>query len=147
MLIRRDGELVQYVPFGERAWHAGASQYRGRSECNDFSIGIELEGTDEVPYTDAQYEALVSLAAALIGAYAPWPPSTSSATAMSRRGARPTRGTRSTGGVCARHSPRACPRALGAYLPRSWRQRTSVPCSWRASTRAITNNRSDRRLR
>jgi N-acetyl-anhydromuramoyl-L-alanine amidase len=57
------------VPFGERAWHAGASQYRGRSDCNDFSIGLELEGTDSIPYTDAQYTALAALAAALIGAY------------------------------------------------------------------------------
>ncbi len=69
VLIRRDGELVQYVPFGERAWHAGASQYRGRSECNDFSIGVELEGTDSIPYADAQYAALAALAAALIRAY------------------------------------------------------------------------------
>ena len=69
VLIRRDGELTQYVPFGERAWHAGASQYRGRSDCNDFSIGLELEGTDTIPYTDAQYVALAALAAALIGAY------------------------------------------------------------------------------
>jgi AmpD protein len=68
-LIRRDGQMVQYVPFGERAWHAGVSQYRGRANCNDFSIGIELEGTDEVPYTNAQYEALTGLAAALIGSY------------------------------------------------------------------------------
>ena len=69
VLIRRDGELVQYVPFGERAWHAGESSYRGRADCNDFSIGIELEGTDSVPYTDAQYAALTELAAALIGSY------------------------------------------------------------------------------
>ena len=69
VLIRRDGELVQYVPFHERAWHAGASHYRGRSDCNDFSIGLELEGTDSIPYTDAQYAALAALAAALIGAY------------------------------------------------------------------------------
>jgi len=69
VLIRRDGELVQYVPFGARAWHAGASQYRGRSDCNDFSIGLELEGTDTIPYTQAQYAALAALAAALIGAY------------------------------------------------------------------------------
>ena len=47
LLIRRDGELVQYVPFHLRAWHAGASNYRGRERCNDFSIGIELEGTDD----------------------------------------------------------------------------------------------------
>ena len=68
-LIRRDGELVQYVPFGERAWHAGKSQYRGRTECNDFSIGVELEGTDDQPYTDAQYEQLAALTAALLAAY------------------------------------------------------------------------------
>ena len=68
-LIRRDGEIVQYVPFGERAWHAGQSTYRGRSACNDFSIGVELEGTDDTPYTDAQYEALAALTAALIAAY------------------------------------------------------------------------------
>lgn len=69
VLIGRHGELTQYVPFGARAWHAGASNYRGRSDCNDFSIGIELEGTDSIPYTDAQYAALAALAAALLGAY------------------------------------------------------------------------------
>jgi N-acetyl-anhydromuramoyl-L-alanine amidase len=68
-LIRRDGQIVQYVPFGARAWHAGVSQYRGRSGCNDFSIGIELEGTDEVPYTDAQYTWLALLTAALLRSY------------------------------------------------------------------------------
>ena len=68
-LIRRDGEIVQYVPFGERAWHAGESEYDGRPRCNDFSIGVELEGTDETPYTDAQYEQLAALAAALFDAY------------------------------------------------------------------------------
>lgn len=57
-LIRRDGEIVQYVPFHLRAWHAGVSCYQGREACNDFSIGIELEGTDTLPYTDAQYQAL-----------------------------------------------------------------------------------------
>src|SRR6516165_10155661 len=69
-LIRRDGQIVQYVPFGARAWHAGQSAYRGRSGCNDFSIGVELEGTDDAPYTDAQYQQLVALAAALLAAYA-----------------------------------------------------------------------------
>jgi N-acetyl-anhydromuramoyl-L-alanine amidase len=69
-LIRRDGEIVQYVPFGARAWHAGKSEYRGRAGCNDFSIGIELEGTDDTPYTDAQYERLAALAAALLAKYA-----------------------------------------------------------------------------
>jgi AmpD protein len=69
-LIRRAGEIVQYVPFGERAWHAGASQYRGRPACNDFSIGIELEGTDDTPYTEVQYQRLAALAAALLACYA-----------------------------------------------------------------------------
>jgi AmpD protein len=69
MFIRRDGQIVQYVPCSARAWHAGQSQYRGRSNCNDFSIGIELEGTDDTPYTDAQYAQLAALAAALLGAY------------------------------------------------------------------------------
>lgn len=59
LLIRRDGELVQFVPFHLRAWHAGVSCFRGRGRCNDFSIGIELEGTDSVPYTEAQYLRLV----------------------------------------------------------------------------------------
>jgi N-acetyl-anhydromuramoyl-L-alanine amidase len=60
-LIRRDGELVQFVPVERRAWHAGASSWRGRARCNDFSVGIELEGTDDGPFTDAQYARLVSL--------------------------------------------------------------------------------------
>lgn len=68
-LIRRDGELVQYVPFHRRAWHAGASSYRGRERCNDFSIGIELEGADERPYEPVQYRKLVELIVALCGAY------------------------------------------------------------------------------
>jgi AmpD protein len=69
-VIRRDGQIVQYVPFGQRAWHAGKSQYGGRSGCNDFSIGVELEGTDDTPYTDAQYQHLVALTAALLATYA-----------------------------------------------------------------------------
>ena len=60
-LIRRDGELVQFVPVERRAWHAGASSWRGRSACNDFSVGIELEGTDESPFEERQYAALASL--------------------------------------------------------------------------------------
>ena len=68
-LIRRDGSVIQYVPFGMRAWHAGQSQYQGRSGCNDFSIGIELEGTDVIPYTDAQYQSLAALVRALLTAY------------------------------------------------------------------------------
>jgi N-acetyl-anhydromuramoyl-L-alanine amidase len=60
-LIRRDGELVQFVPVERRAWHAGASCWRGRSRCNDFSVGIELEGTDDAPFAEAQYAALAPL--------------------------------------------------------------------------------------
>ncbi len=69
VLIARDGGLTQYVPFGLRAWHAGASYWRGRDACNDFSIGVELEGTDEAPYDERQYEALAGLVAALQSAY------------------------------------------------------------------------------
>ena len=68
-LIRRDGELIQFVPCGRRAWHAGESNWRGRSRCNDFSIGIELEGTDAVPFEKAQYERLAELARALARTY------------------------------------------------------------------------------
>ncbi len=58
LLIRRDGELVQFVALDKRAWHAGRSCFRGRESCNDFSIGIELEGTDRIPYTPRQYQRL-----------------------------------------------------------------------------------------
>ncbi|MBF0255852.1 MAG: 1,6-anhydro-N-acetylmuramyl-L-alanine amidase AmpD [Gammaproteobacteria bacterium] len=61
LLIRRDGQLLQYVPFAKRAWHAGQSQFQGRSGCNDFSIGIELEGVDDLAYSDAQYHSLVAI--------------------------------------------------------------------------------------
>jgi AmpD protein len=60
-LIRRDGEIIQYVPFNKRAWHAGDSRFLGREDCNNFSIGIELEGTDEIPYTPIQYSVLANL--------------------------------------------------------------------------------------
>ncbi len=69
LLIRRDGELVQYAPFHLRAWHAGASNFAGRSRCNDFSVGIELEGADHVPYDDRQYEPLAAAVMALRMAY------------------------------------------------------------------------------
>lgn len=69
LLIRRTGEIIQYVPFDRRAWHAGVSNWQGRSACNDFSIGIELEGTDDLPYTDAQYAQLAQLVDALRDAY------------------------------------------------------------------------------
>ena len=68
-MIRRTGEIVQYVPFGARAWHAGTSEYQGRVACNDFSIGIELEGEDTRPYEGAQYTALAALINALLATY------------------------------------------------------------------------------
>jgi len=69
VLIRRDGAVVQFVPFARRAWHAGDSAFRGHRACNDFSIGIELEGTDEVAYEDAQYRHLAAIIRALFRAY------------------------------------------------------------------------------
>lgn len=69
LLIRRNGELVQYVPFHRRAWHAGVSQFEGRERCNDFSIGIELEGSDDDPYEAAQYTRLAEVIVALERAY------------------------------------------------------------------------------
>jgi N-acetyl-anhydromuramoyl-L-alanine amidase len=68
-LIRRSGELLQFVPCTKRAWHAGPSSWCGRSRCNDFSIGIELEGTDELAYAEPQYRVLTQLARALRSAY------------------------------------------------------------------------------
>lgn len=69
VLITRTGDLTQYVPFGERAWHAGESSHRGRDCCNDFSIGIEMEGTDDCAYERIQYEQLAELVALLRRAY------------------------------------------------------------------------------
>ncbi len=69
LLVRRDGDLVQFVSFNDRAWHAGASCFDGRENCNDFSIGIELEGTDDEPYTDVQYAVLADVSAALLEAF------------------------------------------------------------------------------
>ena len=67
--IRRAGTLVQFVPCGLRAWHAGVSSWRGRASCNDYSIGIELEGTDDLAYSAAQYRMLARVARALRGRY------------------------------------------------------------------------------
>ena len=68
-LIRRDGKLLQFVSCGDRAWHAGVSSWRGRERCNDFSIGIELEGADDVPYAAPQYAMLARLLKALARRY------------------------------------------------------------------------------
>ena len=69
LLIRRDGEIVQYVPFMQRAFHAGVSSFQGRERCNDFSVGIELEGSDFVPFTDAQYSVLIEVLQCLCETY------------------------------------------------------------------------------
>lgn len=66
-LVRRDGCVTQYVPFTQRAWHAGASEYCGRAGCNDFSIGIELEGIEGAGFDDAQYARLCELLTSLVG--------------------------------------------------------------------------------
>jgi N-acetyl-anhydromuramoyl-L-alanine amidase len=68
-LIRRDGELIQFVRCSLRAWHAGKSQWRGRGRCNDFSIGVELEGADDQPFADSQYATLATLASVLLSEY------------------------------------------------------------------------------
>jgi len=68
-LVRRDGALIQFVPCSERAWHAGQSAWRGRQRCNDFSVGIELEGCDDIPYAGAQYAMLARLVRAVARRY------------------------------------------------------------------------------
>ena len=68
-LIRRDGTLVQYVPCDKRAWHAGESSWKGRDRCNDFSIGVELEGSDDVPFAEPQYATLAELTRSLFARY------------------------------------------------------------------------------
>ena len=69
LLIDRQGEVVQFVPLGRRAWHAGDSSFAGCDNCNDYSIGIELEGTDTAPYSDQQYQSLVQICRQLLAAY------------------------------------------------------------------------------
>lgn len=68
-LIRRDGEVIQFVSCDQRAWHAGVSAWQGRQRCNDFSIGIELEGCDDLPFEDAQYDRLLDLIRSLCEHY------------------------------------------------------------------------------
>lgn len=68
-LIRRDGYVIQYVSFNDKAWHAGVSAFNGREKCNDYSIGIELEGTDDIAYTPEQYRSLCSVVKKIQGQY------------------------------------------------------------------------------
>lgn len=69
LLVRRNGAIVQYVPFNRRAWHAGISEFRGRNRCNDFSIGIELEGSISTAYADCQYKRLAEIVTSLMRTY------------------------------------------------------------------------------
>lgn len=69
LLIDRQGRAIQFVPFDKRAWHAGRSCFEGREACNDFSIGIELEGADDIPYSDEQYVALAGITQMLMQRY------------------------------------------------------------------------------
>lgn len=69
IVIKRTGEILQFVPFNKRAWHAGISSYLGKENCNDYSIGIELEGTDDSEFTDEQYNSLINLTSSLIISY------------------------------------------------------------------------------
>ncbi len=69
LLIRRDGSVVQFVPFDKRAWHAGRSEFKGQTECNDFSIGIELEGSDHINYDKRQYRVLAQVTELLLQTY------------------------------------------------------------------------------
>lgn len=69
LLITREGALIQFVPFNKRAWHAGVSSFQGRDKCNDYSIGIELEGADTIAYTEQQYTTLISVTQSILKAY------------------------------------------------------------------------------
>ena len=69
LLIDRQGNITQFVPFDQRAWHAGVSEFEGRQRCNDFSIGIELEGTDDIAYTDIQYSVLAQVSQQIMAQY------------------------------------------------------------------------------
>ena len=69
LLIDREGAITQFVPFDQRAWHAGVSEFEGRSNCNDFSIGIEMEGSDNIAYTDIQYSVLAKVTTLLLAHY------------------------------------------------------------------------------
>jgi N-acetyl-anhydromuramoyl-L-alanine amidase len=69
LYVKRTGEIIQFVPFFNRAWHAGQSSFKGRNSCNDFSIGIELEGTDEIPYEPGQYHSIICIIRLLMQHY------------------------------------------------------------------------------
>lgn len=69
IVIRREGDIIQFVPFSARAWHAGESEYKGRNNCNNFSIGIELEGVDDIPYSELQYDSLATVINSLLKTY------------------------------------------------------------------------------
>lgn len=138
VLIDRAGGLTQYVPFRRRAWHAGRSEHSGRAACNDFSVGIELEGCDDLPYEPAQYERLAQLIESLRHAYA------------SLRGAPIVGHSDIAPGRKTDPGPAFDWNALNAALVAAGGQRRQSGSSLReqrASQRAATNNRSDKRFR
>ena len=147
VLIARDGGLTQYVPFGMRAWHAGTSYWRGRGGCNDFSIGVELEGSDDEPYDDRQYEALADIVAALQRSLSVARRKAGSrATATSRPAARPIRVRISTGpgssARFARVAPRSGARSLPEAPPRDSRDRNGDRGLRRAAGSCLRANAS-----
>jgi AmpD protein len=141
VLIDRRGRVTQYVPFGRRAWHAGRSIYRGRSACNDFSVGIELEGSDETPYARKQYVSLARLIEDLRRRY----PSLRDAAIVGHSEIAPGRKT-DPGPSFDWDYLRAL---LNGDAPRGQRRRQSVsaPPASRARRRATTNKKSDSRFR
>ena len=141
VLIARDGALTQYVPFDLRAWHAGRSEHCGRTACNDFSVGIELEGTDELPYEPAQYRALAEVVAALRRAY----PSLANAEVVGHSDIAPGRKT-DPGPSFDWAELRASARDRERDVAQR-RHSVSSPPFWRASQRAATNRKSDSRFR
>jgi AmpD protein len=138
VLVDRAGGLTQYVPFRRRAWHAGSSEHCGRAACNDFSVGIELEGCDDLPYEPVQYERLGQLIESLRHAYA------------SLRGAPIVGHSDIAPGRKTDPGPAFDWKALSAALAAAGGQRRQSGSSLReqrASQRAATNSRSDRRFR
>jgi hypothetical protein len=146
-VIRRDGTLIQYVPTDKRAWHAGVSSWKGSDRCNDFSIGVELEGADDVPFAEPQYETLARLTATCRSATER---STSPATATSPRGARPIPARGSTGsGFRASILTSSWPSWVqaadilhGKLQAAATRRRPRAPCVPRRCTRPTSTTRA-----
>ena len=145
-VIRRDGaaDAIRAV-LPARAWHAGKSSYQGREACNDFSIGIELEGTDHIAYTPAQYLSLAQLIKALCLSYPTLDTHHLVGHRTSRQGARVIQERLLTGRGCARYWSECSLESVSRWRLRC--HKGSVPVWARANTRASTNSRSERRFR